>query len=436
MPSPCRSPVPYDRAERSSRAGHPLPWVAGFVLLVLVVGVLAYQSLTREVITPTAPRAAPTPAEATRADAATDLLQDLTDALTRGNRRDAMDLAAPDTPGARANLGWLHDNIRDLGITDLSMRFVDEEAGESTDTARRTLGDNAWVADVALSWRVDGFDTAVSSMEVPITLVDTGDEVAFGSSTGDSGTTAPLWLLDDLAVAESRRALVSTADGEDLKRYSRLANRAVRTVRQVLPEWRTGLVVEVPDSQTQLHRLLDAKPGSYDSIAAVTAIVDGSQRPSAPVHILINPNVFGKLGEDGSQIVMSHEAAHVAVDAATSTMPLWLLEGFADYVALARSDLPVELTASQILDEVRKNGPPRSLPGADEFDPSNKLLGTSYEAAWLACQLLAEEYGEERLVDFYTAVEEGQPVEEAFADLGTTEKEFTQAWRAYLRELA
>jgi hypothetical protein len=151
---------------------------------------------------------------------------------------------------------------------------------------------------------------------------------------------------------------------------------------------------------------------------------------------MVNPNVFGKLGADGSQIVMSHEAAHVALDAATSTMPLWLLEGFADYVALARNDLPVELTASQILDEVRKSGPPERLPGPEEFDPSNKLLGTSYEAAWLACQLLADEYGEERLLAFYESVDEGATASDAFAELGTTEAEFTRAWQDYLRELA
>ena len=38
---------------------------------------------------------------------------------------------------------------------------------------------------------------------------------------------------------------------------------------------------------------------------------------------------------------MSHEATHVATDAALSTMPLWLLEGFADYVALRDVDLPI-----------------------------------------------------------------------------------------------
>ena len=31
---------------------------------------------------------------------------------------------------------------------------------------------------------------------------------------------------------------------------------------------------------------------------------------------------------------MSHEATHVATDATFASMPTWLLEGFADFVAL------------------------------------------------------------------------------------------------------
>ncbi len=174
------------------------------------------------------------------------------------------------------------------------------------------------------------------------------------------------------------------ADKSRLDEYADLADRAVADVKKVLPRWRGKLVVEVPDSQADLDRMLDAKGNAYDAIAAVTTTVDGSLSSSSPVHIMVNPSVFDGLGDRGAQIVMSHEATHVATDAATSSMPMWLLEGFADYVALAHVDLPVSVTASQILADVRKDGPPKALPGPHEFDPANKALGASYEAAWLA----------------------------------------------------
>jgi hypothetical protein len=411
-------------------------WVAGLVLLVAVGTLWLARSSDREVVTPPPPAPSASPTELPRPAAGAALVSRLADALSEGTRREALALAAPGEPSARRTVAWIYDNVRDLGITDLSMRFVDEEAGAVSAADRQTFGRDAWVGNVALSWRIDRYDEARSVMEVALVFVDTPGGAAFGSSGAGPGSAAPLWLLADLAVEKSRRALVAVADTRHLDRYTTLAQAAVRDVRAVLPRWRGRLVVEVPASRTQLERVLDAAPNSYDSIAAVTATADGSLEPSAPVHVMVNPGVFAGLGQKGAQIVMSHEATHVAVDAATSTMPLWLLEGFADYVALARTELPVSVAAGQILAQVRREGPPHALPGRGDFDPANKLLGTSYEAAWLACRLLAEEYGERRLVSFYDAVDGGASVGSAFADLGTTQAEFTARWREYLRELA
>jgi hypothetical protein len=183
--------------------------------------------------------------------------------------------------------------------------------------------------------------------------------------------------------------------------------------------------------------VLGSKPDAYREIAAVTTTVDGSLTPGTPVHIFVNPRVFDPLGPRGSQIVMSHEATHVAVRAAFSTMPTWLLEGFADYVALAHVDLPVSVTASQILNQVRRHGAPRHLPGKREFDPQNQALGASYESAWLACRLLAEEYGEKRLIAFYRASDRAASTRRPFRSvLGTDVQAFTRAWRRDLRGLA
>ncbi len=134
---------------------------------------------------------------------------------------------------------------------------------------------------------------------------------------------------------------------------------------------------------------------------------------------------------------MSHEAAHVATDAATASLPTWLLEGFADYVALAHVDLPVSVTASQVLRQVRDEGVPRRLPSKADFESESTSLGASYEAAWLACRLLAETYGEQRLIRFYERSDRDGDTGTAFREiLGTSEEEFTRQWREHLAELA
>jgi hypothetical protein len=423
-------------------------WVAGlFVFLVLavgVVGVLALVGGPQDAVLPE--RASPsstggpdgTPDESDlRGDRARTLLSGLTDALERGSAADVRALAAPGDRAAAGELEALRANVRSMRITDLSMRYVDEDGGRVADQQQRRYGDRAWVADVQLGWRVQGFDPAVSEREVALTLADTKAGAAFVSARSDSGKAAPLWLLDRLAVRRTGRSLVALAGNGDVNRFSTLADQAVVDVRKVLPGWRGRLVVEVPGDAPELGRVLGTTPGAYGGIAAVTTTADGSTSPDAPVHIFVNPQVFDPLGPRGSQIVMSHEATHVATGAAVSTMPTWLLEGFADFVALDHVDLPVSVTASQILARVRKDGPPSRLPGKTEFDPQNQALGASYESAWLACRLLGERYGERRLIAFYRAADrDGSTVEPFRTLLGTDQQAFTRSWRSYLRRLA
>ena len=428
-----------DPADQGTKTGHPRLWVAGLVLLAVGLGAafLVLRNGTTAVVPPQPSGTDTSDPVTTRESGAAELLMELTETLTGGTRREALALAAPGSSSARRSMAALYDNVQAIGIDDLELRYVDENAGRLSDAERKALGPHAWVGDVQMEWQVAGYDKRTSQMEVSFTFVDTPDGVAFGAAGGDYGNPAPLWLLDRLAVERSRRSLVMVADKSRLDEYADLADRAVADVKKVLPRWRGKLVVEVPDSQADLDRMLDAKGNAYDSIAAVTTTVDGSLNSSSPVHIMVNPSVFDGLGDRGAQIVMSHEATHVATDAATSSMPMWLLEGFADYVALAHVDLPVSVTASQILADVRKDGPPKALPGPHEFDPANKALGASYEAAWLASRLLAETYGERKLIDFYSAVEGGQPADVAFTRiLGTSERAFTGEWRQYLQQLA
>jgi hypothetical protein len=274
-------------------------------------------------------------------------------------------------------------------------------------------------------------------MESTLTLARVRHRAVFVSARGDYGDPAPLWMLHRLAVRRSPRVLVMAADPSRVADLFHTADRAVRDVRAVLPGWTGKLVVEMPASQTQLDQLLQAAPHTYDNIAAVTTTVDGRLSRSAPTHIFVNPQVYDRLGPEGSQIVISHEATHVATQADLSSMPTWLLEGFADYVALDHVDLPVSVTASQILGEVRRHGVPDHLPDATDFDPENRVLGATYESAWLACRLIAQEYGEHKLIAFYRASDRDGSTESAFRDVLHTDKQsFTRSWERYLRGLA
>ena len=220
-------------------------------------------------------------------------------------------------------------------------------------------------------------------------------------------------------------------------RYAGLVSRALRQVAHVLPAWHGPLQVEVPQSRAELDSVLQAQPGQYDNIAAVTTTADGSLTPGAPVRVFINPTVFGRLKEKGAQVVMSHEATHVATGATFASMPTWLLEGFADFVALDEAGVPVSVAAGQILGRIKKAGLPKGLPTSSDLEPTANGLGATYEEAWLACRFLAQEFGTDRLVRFYRAVSNGASAPASFRSvLGTTQGAFVARWRADLARLA
>jgi hypothetical protein len=401
----------------------------------------------RAVATPHAKRG-PDPASDGRPAAGAALLAQLTTRLEHGTPEQVARLGA--SARARDELTTLRRNVHALRVIDLSMRYLGADAARSAASEPKGGAGEApgprWSAVVQVGWRLRGFDPRPARLTVAMTFAEDGTGggapvrarfvTARRVEAGRRGA-VPVWLLGPVSTARTDRSLVITGHGRPTGRYSRLADHAVADVHRVLPRWSGRLVVEVPGRPADLARVLGSAPSDYAQIAAVTTTEDGSTRAAAPVHIFVNPRVLDPLGPRGAQIVMSHEATHVATGAAVSSMPPWLLEGFADYVALNRVQLPVQVTASQVLAQVRAHGAPSRLPGRAGFGAHRRGLGAAYESAWLACRLLSETYGERRLVQLYRVVDHGTSTSRAFREvLGTDERAFTDRWRHELRRLA
>lgn len=366
-----------------------------------------------------------------RVEGARRTVGELSAALQAG---DSAAAAATAADGARPVLDAAVANVRTLGLTEVALRLVDDAPSAETGPAA-TFGPGAWRGTVEVRYKINGWDTEGTRVESPVVFVPGADGQKIAAFGGAGGRT-PLWLTGPVEAAQGERSLVISRAGPG-EGYQAMSQRALADVARVLPAWKGNLVVEVPASEQELDQALDASQEQYANIAAVTTSVDGSLAPGAPVHVFLNPRVFEGLGPRGAQVVMSHESTHVATEATFADMPTWLLEGFADYVALANAGIPVSTAASQILAKVRREGPPDGLPTTDELAPTAAGLGATYEAAWLANRFIAREYGEKRLVAFYDSVARGTPVSEAFRTvLGTDEAGFVARWRSDTEALA
>lgn len=340
-------------------------------------------------------------------------------------------LAPMGEPAATELLAGVGRNAESLDLRDVSARYVDQVG--------TVASDGTWTGIVELTWQLGDLDPAPSVADVAVSFApdDEGLGISGFGDGGDSSARVPLWLRGRLSVARADGVLV-LVDGAKTEAASVL-RRAVRgreVVSRVLPRWTSPVVIEVPASAADLDETLGAAPGTYAGIAAVTTTAGSASREDAPVHVFVNPEVTAGLRRAGAQVVMSHELVHIATDAARTPMEPWLLEGFADYVALRDTNLPDRVTLGRAIELVRRDGAPDALPSAADFDTRARDLQARYEQAWLACRIIAERLGEQALESVYEAAAAGVPVGRALRRAGLPASELTDVWRSRLRELA
>ncbi|MGW0643537.1 hypothetical protein [Streptomyces badius] len=309
-----------------------------------------------------------------------------------------------------------------------------------------TEQDGQWAtAEVELRYRIEGYDTAPVATRRVLELMRDGDRWYITADRPAKGASRQLWQQGDVDVVQGAHSIVlGVGRGEEeLRQIADAVDLAVPAVSDAWPRpWNRRVVVLVPDSVESMAGLLGSTEDSYRGIAAVTTGEVGGtgERPAIADRVIVNPQAYATLGSFGQRIVLTHETTHVATRASTSTAtPVWLSEGFADWTAYRGEDRAADTIAPELAEAVRGGRTPAELPADPDFgfdgDPA-KLAG-AYEGGWLACELIAERWGKEKLIAFYETVgahdgREGAVEKALGAVLGTTSEQFTADWRDYL----
>lgn len=428
---------------------------------------------SQAVATPSAPSTAPrtsatTDADLARADPVAARREGLTRMLARrsaavvdGDADAFMATVAPGAGAFRAAQATLFTNLSRLDPTVWRYEYGGDGGAVPAEDANR-YGEGARLLRVELRYRLgaaDPVDVVRHHWVVAVehrgrwVLAGPGDDVGEGHESD-----ADAWDLGPVTVARGEASLVvaRSGGGEGQPRvraaasYVEEADRAVRRVDAVWTgRWPERVVVVVPASQAEMARLLGQdghRVADLDQIAAVTTgRVSGEPGPTVADRVIVNPSVYGELGALGRRVVLTHEVTHVATRASTTNkVPLWLSEGFADYVGYRGTGVTVAVAAADVLEAAREGHPPRRLPSDADFDPVGGDIAVAYEQAWLAARMVAETYGQERLVRLYEAASTvtGAEVGEAAADtalaevLGLDRAAFVARWRAYIERLA
>ena len=375
--------------------------------------------------------------EPTRDERTTALLHDLSVSWASRDQRGFV-AAAGDSAASREWAGQVYDTLDDLGVGWIDLRYISTDSESAADP----LG---FTADVEVRWEIAaGPERQVyrtAPVDVPLRFAYENDDVALVGLASPTTDPVPVWLAGPVAVeSASGGTCVGVPDDVDLDTCLHLVDVAAKDLNRVVPDDGIAgrpVVVLVPAADTTAAMLLGQDVDNLGQIAAVTTTIDGSSSSRAPAEIVVNPAVFDDLRHKAAQLVISHEVTHAATGVTAAAMPLWVAEGFADYVALASGRIPVQRAASQILGYVRKHDVPGRIPTENQFAADRHGLGRTYESAWLIFRMLGAYYGDDAVVSFYDEVRTGTPVEQALIDtVGLNVDELTTAWQDYLNDLA
>lgn len=376
------------------------------------------------------------------------LLDERGKAMLNGDKEAFLAGVDPRAREYRRRQAKLFDAVADVPLSVWSYTVLGE--GPPLKASRRAaLGPDAVTARVEFRHKIAGYDAIDVRHEFVLTIAPRGEHwQIIADSDGKTPPATGLWDFGPVTVVEGSRSLVLGLDkAAALRRYAEEVDAAIPAVSQVWGrQWPQRAVVVVPEDTKQMAAILGGKPLDYTRIAAVTTgVFDSSARKRSADRIVLNPATYPQLRSIGRRVVLTHEVTHVATRAISDeSVPLWLSEGFADYVGYLREAVPVRVAAGELLSEVRTGRAPKRLPLPTDADFSARAskLATAYERAWLACRFIADTWGQRALIRLYTAV--GASDEEAPAAvatglrevLDTTPAQFRAEWQAYVADHA
>ncbi|MDT4987384.1 MAG: hypothetical protein QOI74_1478 [Micromonosporaceae bacterium] len=264
---------------------------------------------------------------------------------------------------------------------------------------------------VTVRYRIDGMDTApVAAPWVPIFAVSDG-RVRLAGVVSDPrlpvGAGGQAWETGPIAVVRSTRVVLvlsagDTARAPEMLRMAEAGLDHVAAVRH--GGWAGTVLITAVQDQRVFTTYFAGNADRTDHFAAVAvpyyaAVPDWNRKPAyAATRVVFNPREFSA---DPSELAhdLTHELAHVAMGPVTGdTTPLWLVEGFAEYVAYKPEQVSGLYPKRALAGFQTGTAPP-----VDAFYDD----GRNYVLAWLACRMIAQRYGEDRLVGLYDAFSGG-----------------------------
>lgn len=391
-------------------------------------------------------------ADSERAGAITELLRRRADALLR--RDEQVFLATVDPKADPAFLTAQREmfaNLAGVPLDEWAYQVRAEDTLETSGLPASTTdaAEEMWAPAVDLRYRLRGVDLIPTTRPMGYLFARHADSWYLHSDTAltDLGrrTWRGPWDFGPCLVTATANGIVLAHPGSEsmVDRLVRELDSSVRAVTSVWgTQWSQRVALMLPDSPAEMRALV-GPDFPVDAVVAVAVAdrVDIARHTVAGQRVVLSPSGSRALSIASLRVVLRHEITHVAARAETvDGSPMWLLEGFADYVGYRDSGVALAQGAPDLTKLVRASGPPASLPEDRDFRARGRELDLAYQGAWSIARFVADRYGEDKLVALYRTVAGAGPVSAGETDdlmrqgLGVDRAGLVAGWQQYLRD--
>lgn len=321
-----------------------------------------------------------------------------------------------------------------------------------TDLAEQLQATDVWAPHVFLRYAIAEADPGPTRKPVSLVVARRGDEWKLVSdrpiAEHDRRTWRGPWDFGPVVVRTVHTdggTSVVLGHPEQQGLIEALAADLVAAVPAVTEMWgrdwtRRAVVMATADRDEFTSQVGGGHSGSdIAAVAVADAVAPGSTEVTGQ-RIVFSPSAGDRLTATSRRAVLRHELTHVAARGHTTDgSPMWMLEGFADYVGHRDEDAAVPSIAPTVAAVVAVHGPPARLPSDADFAAGGGRALVAYESAWTVCAFVADRFGEDRLRELYRMLSTG-PADATVVDsrirqvLGVSTGELTTQWGSWLAE--
>jgi hypothetical protein len=298
-------------------------------------------------------------------------------------------------------------NLVQLPLATFGYRVLDRQWDGVALSGR--WGNDLHVPQIELSMQLEGYDAVPVTRTVGFVFSFTDGRATIVSDRTDggkplfAGAPAP-WDLTAITVREEPGVLgiFDRATSSSAASVTTAVREGVHQLQHALPfRWSGNVVVYNVQSSNVLASFTDVPGGALDHLGALAfpTYAGNSRSQVASTRMLVMPSSV-RAGQPFLGRITRHELSHVAIGTRDDGAPAWVSEGIAEY--LGARDIPLRDRIIPTMALSRAQTGDSAMPDSRTFNNTDQEW--HYALSWMACDYVADTFGESRLWELVDAM--------------------------------